>query len=85
MKMHSMPEPVRMPAAVGAIQWIDGFHAVHANLVAMSAMGPLCVEIPLTYQNNPMVNMGAPMIGYSRRHSGMGTSLLAFNFFAYEP
>jgi hypothetical protein len=31
--MHSIPEPVSMPAAVGAIQWIDGFHAVHANLI----------------------------------------------------
>lgn len=32
MKMHSIPAPVRTPAEVGAIQWIDGFHAVHANL-----------------------------------------------------
>jgi hypothetical protein len=30
--MHSIPAPVRIPAAVGAIQWIDGFQAVHANL-----------------------------------------------------
>jgi hypothetical protein len=30
--MVSIPAPVRMPAAVGAIQWIDGFQAVHANL-----------------------------------------------------
>ena len=35
--MHSIPEPVSMPAAVGAIQWIDGFQAVHANLIDMLA------------------------------------------------
>jgi hypothetical protein len=32
MKMASIPAPVRIPAAVGAIQWIDGLQAVHANL-----------------------------------------------------
>jgi hypothetical protein len=32
MKMHSIPAPVRIPADVGAIQCIDGFQAVHANL-----------------------------------------------------
>lgn len=85
MKIHSIPEPVSMPAAVGAIQWTDGFQAVHANLFTMLVTGRLCVWDYVTYQNNPAVKIGAPIIGYSRRHSGMGTSLLAFSFFAYDP
>jgi hypothetical protein len=42
MKMHSIPEPVSMPAAVGAIQWMDGFQAVHANLITVLATEMLC-------------------------------------------
>lgn len=83
--MHSIPEPVNMPAAVGAIQWMDGFQAVHANLITVLATETLCAWDCMTYQNNPTVNMGAPMMGYSRRHSGTGISLLAFNFLAYDP
>ena len=82
MKMHSIPEPVSMPAAVGAIQWMDGFQAVHANLVTILVTEMLCAKGEMTYQNNPTVKRGAPMMGYSRRHSGMGISLLAFNFLA---
>jgi len=85
MKMHNIPEPVSMPAAVGAIQWNDGFQAVHANLITMLVTESLCACDDMTYQNNPAVKIGAPIMGYSRRHSGMGTSLLAFSFFAYEP
>ena len=82
MNMHSIPEPVRMPAAVGATQWIEGFQAVHANLITMLVTGTLCAGDGMTYQNNPTVKIGAPIMGYSRRHSGMGISLLAFSFFA---
>jgi hypothetical protein len=82
--MASIPAPVRIPAAVGAIQWIDGFQAVHANLEIDVSGSPLraCYACG-TYQKRPAANMGAPMMGYSRRHSGIGTLLLAFNFFVY--
>jgi hypothetical protein len=83
--MHSIPEPVSMPAAVGAIQWIEGFQAVHANLFTMLVTENMYACDDVAYQNNPVVKIGAPMMGYSRRHSGMGTSLLAFNFLAYDP
>jgi hypothetical protein len=84
MKMASIPAPVRIPAAVGAIQWIDGFQAVHANLDTDVSGPPLrALYAGGTYQKRPAANMGAPIIGYSRRHSGIGTSLLAFSFFAY--
>lgn len=69
------------PAKIGTIQWIEAVNAVQPNLVIPIRL-LFSGEMEVAHQKRPTVNIGAPTVAGSRRHSGIGTLSFAANFLA---